>query len=484
MICSAGYCSCLRGAVCSGEYVVPDLDLFCYNCTRLFKEPTALASWWKDDLGRDAPNRAAACEPERLNRDYCPFLAPCEPPEACLGNNKCTTGYEYLRLKCESMWSGLPRNCHTDSDCMQGGLCSVNTPQACATCVLNYTLSWLSHPVGAVSGSCVCQPASRCSMCTINEYYRESGECVPCPKNVILIIIVFLLAAAAVCVGGYILNKKSVNMAFLSIGVDYFQVLAMFARAKVAWPAFLRTVFQWFSAFNLNIELCAPECTMPNISFSGKFLFIQLLPLAACAIFLLLHLVKYVDKRFIKGRRKKLHSHVAALIATGLVLFYYLYLLLTRTSLDIFNCNPTVPCWQQGGLHLQLLPWAALAFVAYTLGYPALLFFLLFKNRNSIKEDQILRAKGVGQNRLSNPTAYELRKKLHKMYYHFKPDYCLWILVVIARKFLVAFTSLMFRDNASFQLAVALLVIFCCYVLQVRFSPYMSPSEFPAVVKD
>ena len=48
--------------------------------------------------------------------------------------------------------------------------------------------------------------------------------------------------AVAAAAAGYFLNKKSVNIAFLSIGVDYFQVLALFAASKVAWPAFVVAV--------------------------------------------------------------------------------------------------------------------------------------------------------------------------------------------------------------------------------------------------
>ncbi len=38
---------------------------------------------------------------------------------------------------------------------------------------------------------------------------------------------------------------------------------------------------------------------------------------------------------------------------------------------------------------------------------------------------------------------------------------------IIVRKFGIAFTSLMFRQNPEFQMAVALLIMFAAYVLQV-----------------
>jgi hypothetical protein len=112
---------------------------------------------------------------------------------------------------------------------------------------------------------------------------------------------------------------------------------------------------------------------------------------------------------------------------------------------------------------------------------------------------------------LSNPHCYDFRKKYHKLYYQFKPNQYYWILVVISRKFLIAVTALLFRKNTSFQvciwgrlfsqptlfsepawmvawlcfqLAVALLVLFIAYTLQVRYRPYLSPSEKGDVLRD
>jgi hypothetical protein len=54
------------------------------------------------------------------------------------------------------------------------------------------------------------------------------------------------------------------------------------------------------------------------------------------------------------------------------------------------------------------------------------------------------------------------------MYYHFRPDYWFWIVVILGRKLMIAVTALMFNKNPAFQMAIALLVLFICYALQVR----------------
>ena len=137
----------------------------------------------------------------------------------------------------------------------------------------------------------------RCAVCDLG-YYRRAGECIECPNNPLLLVIGFLVAAVLLCISGYVLNRKAVNLAFLSIGVDYFQVLAMFANSKITWPTILKVrdsgtclvdlrlhnmnstltpvvltcvpypeqeVFHAMSVFNLNLELTAPECSIPDL---------------------------------------------------------------------------------------------------------------------------------------------------------------------------------------------------------------------------
>ena len=76
-------------------------------------------------------------------------------------------------------------------------------------------------------------PSFRCSTCAPN-YYRYNGACVVCPSSAWLLIVLFLVLAVGICVGGWLLNRYNVNIAFLSIGIDYFQVLAMLSNANVA----------------------------------------------------------------------------------------------------------------------------------------------------------------------------------------------------------------------------------------------------------
>jgi hypothetical protein len=69
--------------------------------------------------------------------------------------------------------------------------------------------------------------------------------------------------------------------------------------------------------------------------------------------------------------KKKLNAHAHTLVATILALMYYIYLFITKTSLDIFNCStvaaadgtiydetkylavdPSIPCYTKGSVQV------------------------------------------------------------------------------------------------------------------------------------
>merc|ERR1719456_845143 len=101
------------------------------------------------------------------------------------------------------------------------------------------------EPAWSCLGNNTCEvgyTGSRCAQCERGKYFRINGECEKCPDSPYLVL-AFLGAAAVVAAAvGWVLNRKQVNIAFMSIGVDYFQVLAMFANARVRWPPLIRNI--------------------------------------------------------------------------------------------------------------------------------------------------------------------------------------------------------------------------------------------------
>ena len=448
VVCQAGYYAqpgepclvCPRGGFCFGydaskravlaNRTAPDGSTY-IECLSCYGSPVATPGW--HNL---AGVEAAACPvafKAPAGRDVC--MVPCDPPESCLGKNECGAGY---------------------------------TNKA---------------------------PNFRCSTCR-EGFYRRGGLCAACPSGAAAIIVVYVGLIMLAAVGAYLLQKLNVNIAVASIGVDFAQVVAVFASTKVKWPPAVAEFFHVLSAFNLNVEIVAPECFMPGVSFTSKFAGIVLLPVTVMAVFLAVHFGVVAYKSLIKGRRRDLNRHTHVMTASCLMLMYFLYIYETRTLLEVFNCAPTTPpdgkeylavvfeeCGKPGGTQATLLPFSIIGLLLYTCGYPSFVAWNLFRNREKIMEDQLLRAKGAGNDRLTNPHAYELRKTFSRVYYQFKPDLFWWSLIILLRKFAISFVSVMFNKNAAFQMAACLLVLLCAYGMHLRALPYMGPGSFDDVLR-
>ena len=213
-------------------------------------------------------------------------------------------------------------------------------------------------------------------------------------------------------------------------------------------------------------------------------------------------LYKCICKR--KRRWRELNTHASRIIATYTLLYYYMYLSLTRSALRIIKCEPTVPadgflytdftdlscdgglCRCGVGLQAELLSPAILGLFVYTLGYPLFILLILKLYKSKIKEDQLLRAAGIGDDRKTSTSSdvYSVRKRWHKLYYHFKPGKTYWIFIIVNRKMWIAFAGLMFRGSPGFQLAFVLMILFASYVLQVQHRPYMSTAERTLVLEE
>merc|ERR1711871_1821417 len=95
---------------------------------------------------------------------------------------------------------------------------------------------------------------------------------------------------------------------------------------------------------------------------------------------------------------------------------YFLYLSISRTAFDVFNCVDTKPstgklymaaqpleeCGLEGGVQKRLQLPAALVLVFYCLGFPTLLSLVFWKRKSRIIADQSMRAHGRGDDPVSN----------------------------------------------------------------------------------
>lgn len=393
------------------------------HCPGGFAEPSALLGFWKLNLPVVLNLRTGEfnelCDKKRRAREHCPFIIPCDPPDSCLGENKCSERY-----------SGV-----------------------------------------------------RCALCR-SGFYRVAGECEKCPSNPMLMAMTFVAVAFGVAVLANRLQNNRTHMGLLDIGINYFQVLAMFMRAKVEWPAEIRWIFKVLSFFNLNIELLAPECSFASFSFWRRWRWSMATPLIIVPG---AALMQYNSKW-----KQPQSERMSATVGTIVTVLYFVYLPVVRMTFEMMNCSPTDPpdgheylsavfekCYDQASCtdaqgnpkecHFEHTKYADWALIGYVIGIPGSFAYLLktYHGKDAQSSD--------------SGSVDHMRAAFKKLYYLFDQAHYYWILVLMARKVTVAFASLMFRRAPTFQLAFSLLVLFGAYVLQVKHRPYLSSEHALAI---
>lgn len=170
--------------------------------------------------------------------------------------------------------------------------------------------------------------------------------------------------------------------------------------------------------------------------------------------------------------------------------------------MEVFNCQPTEPpdgeeymvavgtasglCYEQGTMQQDLEPYAYLSLVAFSIGYPVLIAICLYYNRNVAVLDQLRKASGQDEDAF-NDCVYSNKTFLdvfRRSFQQFKPQCYMWILIILARKFFLSISAVLFRENMVFLLSFYLLVLFAAYALHLRCMPYMSPADYDTVVED
>ena len=89
-------------------------------------------------------------------------------------------------------------------------------------------------------------------------------------------------------------------------------------------------------------DIAAPECMMPDVTFTLKWMLTQSIPLFAAIGCLIYYLFKYA-RSLAKGTPVELRPSPHTLIGSIILVFWFTHLPLTRAILEVFNCAPTNP---------------------------------------------------------------------------------------------------------------------------------------------
>jgi len=357
---------------------------------------------------------------------------------------------------------------------------------------------------------CTCF-APRCSQCNPGTHFRLDGECEPCPETPWLIPLMLVLGAIFGTAMMVVMRKQNVNTTIINIGIDYFQVVSLFARSKAQWPADFKIALRWFSLFQFDIDLVAPEC-LPMatgwVTFESKWWVKVLIPFIG-GFFVTLAMAylgfrrickRMLDKKMTKQERREarknelpLSTQVISMINT---LIYFLYIGICRAALSIFNCVDTKPitgrkflaaepmeeCGDPRGVQVKLTLPAILILIFYCVGFPVYIMIVFWRLRKRIMADQTLRAHGRGEDPATNKN-FGTRKMYGKMYFPYQPKKYWWALVVIIKKFFLVFFGVYFRNYPTFQMAITLFVVFLAFSYHVDNDPFMGMLEKAQIVR-
>jgi hypothetical protein len=387
-------------------------------------------------------------------------------------------------------------------------------------------------------------PYWRCAVCDFG-YFMKSGVCQKCKDDATLafLMIGYIGLILFAIIAAWLLSKYEVHVALFSIGFDFMQTVSMLGTSKVVWGESVNSLFWVLSASYLDIEIIQPECysytKLPGYSptqlLVDKFYAVLWLPVAIVFGLACIHFGISAFNTIVKKQRFAIIGrHAPALVSCSILVVSLLYMYETENLLQVFNCSPSVPpvyhemypgtdstnttaralalvemskdwrwqrlnvvkymhtipeeCvnyWGFKGTQLDLLPWAMTWMVVGVAGWPIGIAIWLRINRMTIMEDQLLRAKGTGNDRLTGPETFDFRRTWGRLYYQFRPDCWYWQVVIYLRKLIFLIVMLYsWNQNGGYQMVGCSIVLLCFYVLHVRIAPFMGPDTYEEVLRD
>ncbi|KNC49889.1 uncharacterized protein AMSG_06186 [Thecamonas trahens ATCC 50062] len=347
------------------------------------------------------------------------LFQPCVPREACLRNNTCATGYQ-------------------GSSCAE---CSKGTPR----------------------------------------YYRLSSRCVKCPDDAWMrwsaFSLVVVLAAGGLLGGLAYFSRSMVKsgikkyrkswasrMAVVSIGLNFWQIIAVMASFKLRWPSAVLKVFDFFSVLNFNVDLLATDCSV-EYPYAFKWGVTMAAPLLLGTVYIALVLFSRLLCSVVSRRHRGIPWW---LVGTSMVtVASFAYMFLSAKAVEFFDCtqqadgrylldaDPSLECYQPWWM--DMLPAGIAAVVVYVMGIPATFLLLILKYRSSLEDTKSagFRVFGIISSR-------------------FRPSLAWYELIVIMRKLFIAVAMMTFSESPPVQAMIAQLALLVALAVQQRYVPFNS----------
>ncbi|KNC48480.1 uncharacterized protein AMSG_04928 [Thecamonas trahens ATCC 50062] len=323
-------------------------------------------------------------------------------------------------------------------------------------------------------------------------WYRIRNKCHQCEGGLTMLFVLVLLISIVVLGGLAVFNARSTNVVkytTLSIAFNSLQISALFGQFEIDWPSLADSLFAAMSFANFNLELAAPECAFEAKSpYLLKYLLTMLLPLYFVAVYAFVYACFVLPQRWFATRfgdafvaqfpgfctppagspeewpvlaglrygmaqvffdpiNKRNARHV--FIRCWWQLLSLAYLPLALISLGYMDCTrgadgvlalDSDPSYACSGRYWHYFPFALVFSLAYAIGIPAAIGYLLRYKRRKMERGKYLVRYGF------------LTARYLDQYYW-------WEVKIMARKFGVVIAMLFVTSFPSMQGFVAACVL-------------------------
>jgi hypothetical protein len=291
----------------------------------------------------------------------------------------------------------------------------------------------------------LCRKGTRGTLCSgcSQGFYEQALFCLECSGGkyemwFVLGGVVGIAISAALLIQKCVLRGKALPTtayAPLSIGLNFWQILALFQSIRLDWPPPVRFMFTLVSLSNMNIEVIRSECTFP-MPYLTKLWLVCSGPTILGTLCIAILAVMAIKK----GR--KWWARTSAQVAC--ILFSISFVGVASSALSAFACSenvdgtvmlqkdPEVHCTTGTRLNME---WAL------NYGAPALFWLLLYVT--ACPALFVLYLQRQDRHTLWDNSSF-VHQAFAMMYRKFRMDFYAWELIILTRKFVVVGSVILF----------------------------------------
>jgi hypothetical protein len=241
-----------------------------------------------------------------------------------------------------------------------------------------------------------------CGECFKGTHYRQGLLCQKCPNPIWKWIGVCLVVPIVGCILERALSKPNYALPVdVKLAFGGLQLLALLPYISAKWPKSLLQILDVLTVTNLNIDLFAPECSVP-MSFWKKYFLKMILPFILQGFLIILIIWKMIRQKMKTSPTGHHHYTKKFMINRSISLFLLgissLYALLTSTALAPFSCvevgsskfviasSADISCYE--GEWVQNLPTMSFFLFLYFVCFPLGVLYVLVINRENLNSTQ------------------------------------------------------------------------------------------------